>query len=192
LSTRAGQLLVASGKLQDPNFARAVVLIVQDDDNGAMGLVLNRPLETTVREACEQVMADSECVVESPLHQGGPCESLLTVLHNRPSHGEVEVIDGVYFTAEKEKIIELMTGENQFSLVQDADGETRAKFFAGYSGWGAGQLDAEIGAGAWLLAKPDVKHIFDGEDQLWTRLMTELTLGKWVDPKRIPDDPSVN
>src|SRR4051794_33576732 len=53
LSTRAGQLLVASGKLQDPNFARAVVLIVQDDDNGAMGLVLNRPLETTVREACE-------------------------------------------------------------------------------------------------------------------------------------------
>src|SRR5690349_13109901 len=178
---RTGQLLVASSKLQDPNFAQSVVLIIQDDDGGTMGLVLNRPMETTVKEACEQVL-EAQCAVESPLHQGGPCESLLTVLHNRQRVGEVEVFDGVFFTAEKEKILELMTGENDFL----DDEAAQVKFFAGYSGWGAGQLDAEIGAGAWLLAKADVKHIFDGDENLWTKLMTELTLGKWVNPARIP------
>src|SRR3954468_15836326 len=162
-----------------------------------MGLVLNRPMQTTVKEACEEVL-DAACVVESPLHQGGPVESLLTVLHSRPQIGELEVFDGVYFTAEKEKILELITGaDDAFVTAADDDAEddgdgSRAKFFAGYAGWGAGQLDAEIGAGAWLLTKADAKHIFDGDDNLWTRLMTELTLGKYVDPARIPQDPSVN
>lgn len=183
MKSRAGKLLIASGKLQDPNFARAVVLIIQDDPSGTMGLVLNRPMEMTVQDACEDVL-ESSCAVEAPLHQGGPCERLLTVLHTRGGYGEIEVCDGVYFTAEKVKILELMT--------MDGDEAGRTKYFAGYAGWTKDQLDNEIKAGAWLLANADTKHIFDGDDNLWSRMFTELTLGKWVDPKRIPDDPSVN
>jgi putative transcriptional regulator len=109
---------------------------------------------------------------------------MLTVLHTRGGYGELEVFDGVYFTAEKEKILELMN--------LDGNEEDKAKYFAGYAGWTKGQLDAEIKAGAWLLAPPDTKHVFDGDDSLWKRLFTEQTLSQWVDPKRIPDDPSVN
>jgi putative transcriptional regulator len=183
VSTRAGQLLIASSSLQDPNFANTVVLIISDDKSGTMGLVLNRPLATSVKEACEEVL-EIPCEVESPLHQGGPVESLLTVLHTREAAGETKVIDGVYFTAEKEKILELMGDEDE--------PEVKAKYFAGYAGWGAGQLDAEIGTGAWLLVPAESRHVFGGDDNLWARLMTEVTLGKWVDPRRIPDDPSVN
>src|SRR5438093_9621232 len=88
VKSRAGQLLIASGKLQDPNFARSVILIIQDDPSGTMGLVLNRPMEMTVQEACDDVL-ETQCMVDAPLHQGGPCERLLTVLHTRGGYGEI-------------------------------------------------------------------------------------------------------
>src|SRR5580698_10070881 len=71
-----GQLLLASARLQDPNFLRSVVFLVQHGEEGALGLILNRPLETTVRQVCEQVSAAS-CAIEGQMHQGGPCEGLL-------------------------------------------------------------------------------------------------------------------
>src|ERR1700761_360810 len=81
-----GKVLVASAELLDPNFARSIVLIVQHDENGAMGLVLNRPLETTVAEAWTQVSA-----VPYPnndtLFQGGPCEGPLMVVHREAERG---------------------------------------------------------------------------------------------------------
>ena len=68
-----GHLLVASPKLVDPNFFHTVVLLVQHNQEGALGLVLNRPLQTTVQEMWQEV-GESQCEVDQPLHQGGPCE----------------------------------------------------------------------------------------------------------------------
>ena len=92
-----GQLLVASPRMADPNFHRTVVLILRHGDDGSMGLVLNRPLELSVKEACEQALV-SPCNVEGPLHQGGPCEGPLMVLHSDAVSGGMEATMGVYLT----------------------------------------------------------------------------------------------
>lgn len=177
---RKGQLLVASRQLRDPNFARAVVLIVQHDDSGAVGLVLNRPLDVSVAEAVGgEVLAAAE--VEKPVHQGGPCPGPLMVLHADAIAGGDEVLPGVRFTAQRDEIESLMRS-----------GADPAKYFANYSGWGAEQLENELAEGAWITGEASAAEVFSDDETLWTKLMTRLTLGRWIDSNRIPDDPSVN
>jgi putative transcriptional regulator len=184
MATRSlqGHLLLASSRLVDPNFARAIVLMVSHGDEGALGLVLNRPLEMTVKEACEQVL-ETTCDIEGTLFQGGPCEGPLMVLHTKGSaiKMEAEVIPGVHFTTDRERIESLLR-----------DGELTAKYFVGYSGWGPGQLEAEIETGSWIQAAACKQHIFDEKADQWSRLMTASTLGQNIRPEQIPDDPSMN
>jgi putative transcriptional regulator len=184
MATRSfqGQLLLASSRLVDPNFARAVVLMVSHDEQGSLGLVLNRPLEMTVKEACEQVL-ETTCDIDDCLHQGGPCEGPLMVLHTQSAdlQTETEVLPGVHFTTDREKIE---------SLLRDAD--ITAKYFVGYSGWGPGQLEAEIEIGSWIRAAASKEQIFDSKSDQWSRLMTASTMGQNIKPEQIPDDPSMN
>lgn len=175
-----GKLLIASARLVDPNFAQSVVLIVQHEENGALGLILNRPLETTIQQACEQAL-EMTCTIDDVLHQGGPCEGPLMVLHDQPAEGQVEVLPGVYFTTDKSEIESLLTRP-------DAD----TRFFVGYAGWAPGQLEAEMETGSWLTADPTRDHVFSDAEKLWQNLMAKLTVGRWIDPNRMPDDPSVN
>src|SRR5437660_1340859 len=98
-----GQLLLASSRLPDPNFARTVILMVRHGEEGALGLVLNRPLETTVHEACSEVL-ETPCAAEGFLYQGGPCEGPLMALHTNADASDMDVIEGVYFTTEREKM----------------------------------------------------------------------------------------
>jgi putative transcriptional regulator len=180
MASRRGQLLIASPRLRDPNFARTVVLIVKDDDDGgALGVILNRPLDVTVADAVREIVEAAEAVDE-PVHQGGPCEGPLIVLHDNPAAGGEEIVTGVRFSMDKEDIEWLM--EHHKGAI---------KYFAGYSGWGAGQLDAEIDEGAWLLTPATADHIFEKQGD-WSKLSTWLALGKKIDIERIPDDPSVN
>lgn len=151
-----------------------------DEENGTFGLVLNRPLETTVKDACASAIA-YDCNVESPLHLGGPCEGLLTVLHADQELGELEVVPGLFFTAEREKI-ERILSENP----------KPAKYFAGYSGWATGQLDAELESGAWILTPAEKTLPFASPDDMWNRIITRVTIGKWVDVDKMPADPSSN
>jgi putative transcriptional regulator len=179
MKSRRGQLLIASPRLRDPNFFKTVVLLVKDEEEGALGVILNRPLEITVADACgEQVVAAQD--VEEPVHQGGPCDGPLTVLHGNPVAGGEEVIDGVRFSMDKDDIEWLM-----------ANNKAPIKYFAGYSGWGAGQLQSEIDEGAWLLVPASAEHVFEMEG-VWSKLSTWLALGKQIEIERIPDDPSVN
>ena len=183
MASLKGQLLIASPRLMDPNFVRTVVLMVQHGDEGALGLVLNRPLTATVRDVCEKVL-ETSCEVEAHLHQGGPCEGPLMVLHattdDDSTEHESEVVPGVYFTAERGTIEDLLRGI--------ADGD--AKFFVGYAGWGAGQLESELETGSWLTCPADPAHVFEAGEKIWSKLTTSITAG--IDPDRIPDDPSVN
>src|ERR1051326_4325904 len=126
-----GKVLVASPKLLDPNFARAVVLIVQHDENGAMGLMINRALETTVREAWTQV-SSVPYPNDDPLFQGGPCEGPLIVLHKDADHGQLEVLDGIWLSSDADAVKALVD--------QAVD---PIKFFVGYAGWSPMQLEAE-------------------------------------------------
>ncbi|MGA3066517.1 MAG: YqgE/AlgH family protein [Tepidisphaeraceae bacterium] len=175
-----GKLLIASPRLADPNFARTVVLMVQHNDQGALGLVLNRPLQITVREACQQSLTDP-CGVEAFLHQGGPCQGPLMVLHGCELSKDSDVLPGVYFTTERGKIESL--------LRQPTD---QARYFVGYSGWGAGQLEAEMEIESWLIVPADSNLVFEGKSNLWSKLMAGRMLGRAADISSIPDDPSMN
>src|ERR1700733_15308705 len=100
-----GHFLVASPSLTDSNFSQAVVLILQHDQNGALGVVINRELEVTVKQACEQVL-ETDCDIEANLHQGGPCEALLMVLHadKSPDPDDEPVLPGLHFSTDKDTI----------------------------------------------------------------------------------------
>jgi putative transcriptional regulator len=180
MESTKGKFLIASPKLVDPNFAKAVVLMVQHDEKGALGVVVNRQLEVTVQQACEQVLG-SGCEVSGFLHHGGPCEALLMVVHTDEDNAETAILPGVYFTTAKDSVEQLL--ENPVDEM---------RFFVGYSGWGAGQLEAEFETGSWLIMPATSERIFGPIENLWTRLTTEANLSKWVHPTRIPDDPSVN
>jgi putative transcriptional regulator len=174
-----GKILIASSRLLDSNFVHTVILVVQHDENGALGLVLNRPLELSIREACESAL-ELRCEAEGFIHQGGPCEGPLMVVHQDRDAAQLTVIDGVYFTAERDHIEGLLT--------QD-DG--KAKYFVGYSGWGPDQLETEMQTGSWVTVAARKEYVFN-DNVDWQKLMTQATLGKYIDPDRMPADPSMN
>jgi putative transcriptional regulator len=175
-----GQLLIASRGLRDPNFHQSVVLIVRHDAEGALGVVLNRPLDVTVAAACGDALAAASSV-DAPLHLGGPCEGPLVVLHADAGGGGDEVISGIHFTADQEEIESLMWGN-----------KSPVKYIAGYSGWAPNQLETEIESGAWLLVPATQEQIFGNAKNQWSRLTAWIALGKQIKPESIPEDPSVN
>ena len=176
----AGKFLLAAPPLVDPNFVRTVVLIIRHDDDGAFGLVINRPMQVDVGAALGDAM---EAAREStrPVYSGGPCQGPVFVLHADPTVGGEEPLSGVYVTTEPEAIETLL--------------QTRAdpfKLFASYSGWSKGQVESELSEGSWLVIDAADAEIFSTDPNLWSRLHTKANLSRFVDPQRIPDDPSVN
>jgi len=176
-----GHLLIASGRLIDPNFVRTVVLLVQHDEDGVLGVVLNRPLEMTVAEACGP-MVDAAGEIEAAINQGGPCPGPLMVLHGDADAGGDEVAEGIWFTAEREPIEHIMRRDT-----------TPAKYFANYSGWAVDQLEREIKEGSWLMVPATPADVFDADPETqWNKLTARLTAGGYINPEHIPDDPSMN
>ena len=105
------------------------------------------------------------------------------VIHNDESLSEVEVVPGVHFTTNREAIENLVARE-----------DAQSKFFVGYAGWAAGQLEAEIADGSWLATPASMEQVFNLDD-IWESLSKRVTRAQaypWLDPKLIPDDPSVN
>jgi putative transcriptional regulator len=178
-----GQLLIASPKLLDPNFFKSVVLVVQHGDGGALGLILNRKIDVTLQTAWSQV-SEEPCGVEGNLHQGGPCEGPLMVVHGEESLGQLEVLPGLHFSTERESIEELV-GRNDGPM----------KFFVGYAGWAPGQLEGEIEEGSWLTTVAARDDVFRTDDRQWDEMMKRIARAAtfpFIDPKLIPPDPSLN
>lgn len=179
-----GKLLLASNHLLDPNFIQSVVLVVQHDKNGALGLVLNRPADLTVKEAWEQV-SQTPCKREDHLYVGGPCEGVLMALHPCETVGQLEVVEGLYFSTETKNIEWLMR----------QDPRKQMRFFVGYSGWSPGQLEKEMESGSWLTAEANLQRVFSDEESLWRQVKRELAytqLAGQANPKIIPDNPNNN
>jgi putative transcriptional regulator len=179
--TLQGQLLIAAPTLVDPNFARAVVAIANHDDDGALGVVLNRPSETEVAEAVPdlaELVDDGEVV-----HVGGPVQPAAIVVL-----AEFEAPDDAAF---------LVTGA--VGLVSDRTGierlpevTARRRVFAGYAGWGPGQLEAELEREDWILEPARPGDVFtEDPDDLWGSVL-ERKGGRYRLVARMPLDPSVN
>lgn len=175
-----GQLLVASADLLDPNFRRSVVLITEHGDDGALGLVLNRPAETTVEEALPPLAE----LVESgdPVYVGGPVEQgsvIVLAEFEDPDEAAATIFDDIGFVA----------GDADLPLL--AASIRRARVFAGYAGWGAGQLDAECEAEGWIVERATREDVFGGSDELWSDVLRRKG-GPYALLATMPPDPSLN
>ena len=180
-----GHLLLASPELLDPNFVHTVVLLIEHNDLGAVGLVLNRPTSKTVQELWRQV-GESPCESKRSIHLGGPVSGPIMSLHGLGELAETEIVPSVFFAAKK---------ENLDQLVRRSD-DQKSKIFIGHAGWGPGQLEDEIQQGAWHSLPANSDDVFDaaGED-LWHRLVERLDnarLPVMLGIKHIPPDPSMN
>jgi putative transcriptional regulator len=178
-----GRLLVATPALGDPNFDRTVVLILEHTDEGAVGLVLNRPSDTEVREPLPEW--DDLTADPSVIFVGGPVEQKAVIgLARRGSAGVEErwrpLVDGV-------GIVDLGPGpDDLLPAVEDL------RLFAGYAGWGGGQLEGEIGAGAWWVVDALPEDACSREpERLWTTVLRRQRprLAMYAN---YPVDPSVN
>jgi putative transcriptional regulator len=178
-----GQLLAASPHMLDTNFAQSVILLLEHNDEGAFGVVLNRAVAKTVKELWEEVNKSS-CENQQHLNLGGPVSGPLLALHTHRELSEMEVLPGVFLSAEREHLEELLQqSEHQFKL------------FIGHSGWGSGQLENELKQGAWLTLPATAEYIFHDEHELWrlvTRQIGAKMLAGTLRLKHVPDDPSRN
>lgn len=175
-----GQLLISGGGLYDPNFRHTVVLIGEHDASGAVGVVLNRPLDARVAEAVP-TLADLVGADEH-LFQGGPVEPDQAVLLAElaiPGIVDVPVFGSVGF----------LTGEVPSEIRPSV---TRARVFVGHSGWGPGQLEAEMEADSWIVEEATADDVFtSAPDQLWRRILQRKG-PQYETISRIPFDPSMN
>ncbi|MGD8319017.1 MAG: YqgE/AlgH family protein [Gemmatimonadota bacterium] len=175
-----GRLLISSGGLYDPNFRHTVVLIGEHNDEGALGVILNRPLDVTVRDAVPALRA--LVGPDDPLFVGGPVQPRSPVLLAEVSHPELA--DLVVFGS-----VGFLIGE----IPEDVrPGIVRARVYAGYSGWGPGQLEAEMEQDSWIVDPAREDDVFtDAPDLLWSRVL-ERKGPEFRRLSRMPFDPTMN
>jgi putative transcriptional regulator len=179
-STR-GQLLIAGPTLLDPNFWRTVVLVIEHTDEGALGLVLNRPAETVVAEAVPQL----EELVDpaDQLYIGGPVQpSSVIVLAEFEDPGEAALLAF-------DDVGVLGSGPAPEDL---SAGVKAGRAFVGHAGWGPEQLDSELERGDWILEPATHADAFTAEPlDLWAEVLTRKG-GSYALVARMPPDPSLN
>lgn len=171
--TLTGQLLVSSPMLDDPNFARTVVALLQHDEDGALGVVLNRPSTSSVGEHLpewESVAADPALVFV-----GGPVSP--------------EVAIGL---ARLESDVSPIPGVSVVDLSDAPHASIQIRVFSGYSGWSPGQLEFELNEEAWLLTPAIAADVFtDRPDLLWGRAVRRVDADLGV-IATFPLDPELN
>ena len=177
-----GQLLLDGGSLQGSSFHRSVVIICQHDDQGAFGLVINRPAGTIVGEALPGEVP--EILKQQPLFLGGPVQpQALSYLVSEPALTPSNVFPDLSLGHELADL---------FALSREGSLTRRFLVFAGYSGWAPGQLDEEIRRGSWLRHPASLNLVFDPAPQhLWKRIMSRKGWQNRLISEG-PDNPALN
>jgi len=172
---------VASPALVDPNFARAVVLMTEHTEEGAMGIVLDRPSDASVADVVPQLAEIAGA--DAPIYVGGPVQpTALVVLaeFSDPTAAAWIVTADVGFASA------------DFDTSELPSVARRARVYAGYSGWDAGQLEAEMEADSWIVEPPIPRELFpESPDTLWNDVLARKG-GQYALVARMPDDPSLN
>lgn len=175
-----GKLLVASPALADPNFNRTVVLITEHGEDGAMGIVLNRPADAEVVEVLPEL---AEIAAEEPVFVGGPVQpDSLVVLGEFSDPGKAAwiVVADVGLVSASTDLDELPAAVR------------RGRVYAGFSGWGPGQLEEELEEDAWIVEPPLPPELFPADPaNLWSEVL-ERKGGQYALVARMPEDPSLN
>ncbi len=174
MESLAGQLLVATPRLIDPNFYRTVVLLLQHDEEGCVGVVLNRPTEELV---VAHLPDWSEHVPEpGTVYYGGPVDPTIAIGLSLSSDGMPTGVPGL----------------SVVDLTMPADGARHpVQIYSGYAGWGSEQLEAEIAEGSWYVVQASPDDPFDSGDGMWRRILRRQP-GFLAAVSTFPDDPSLN
>jgi putative transcriptional regulator len=171
-SSLTATLLVAMPQLQDPNFHRTVMLIVEHDESGTFGLVLNREVDLLASTLCASLDVRWSGDPDANIQWGGPVE---------PNSGWLlfsEVLD-----IEEDNPAVTPVGDQGIFLARSLDvlrdvasiPDAEIHFYLGYAGWGPGQLEGEMAQGAWLVAPSDPKLVFEGDyDSMWERVVRSM------------------
>ena len=180
MESMRGQLLVAGPSLLDPNFRRTVVLVGEHGEEGAMGVVLNRPSETEVEDAVPPLAGLSG--VDDLVFVGGPVQPQAVVVLGdfvEPENAGALVVGSIGF----------LPGDTE----PDEIGElTRARVFAGYAGWAPGQLEAELEEGSWIVEPALPEDVFtDRPDELWSDVLRRKG-SEYSVIALMPEDPRLN
>ena len=158
----AGHFLLSQIDLMDRNFYRTVVLLLTHDADGAFGLVVNKPSGHSLGEVIEGLEGTSASTI--PVFIGGPVQmDSLFALHKDPNRevavpGISRIVEGVTFEPATRSLIEYLAGE--WSSMP-GDERPTVRLYAGYSGWGPGQLENELKRPSWVVMKASEKIIFD-------------------------------
>ena len=175
-----GHLLISSGGLYDPNFRHTVVLVGEHNADGALGVVLNRALDITVKQAIPPL--NDLVPPDELLFQGGPVQTdgaVLLVELEDPDLLHIPAFGSVGF------LVGEVSAEVRPNIL-------RARVFVGYSGWGPGQLEAEMAADTWIIEPAQADDVFtDAPDLLWSRVL-ERKGPEYRRMSRMPYDPSMN
>lgn len=171
----APTLLLAMPQMQDPNFARSVVLLCKHAPEGAMGLVVNRRTDQ-----CAASLVDLEPAPQRDsgleIWVGGPVEpqrGWLLLGYDPVSAESITVADGLYLSASADVLRRLIEG--------DTAGRSDHRFLLGYAGWGEGQLESELAASAWLTVEAAKPLIFDTEpERMWETAIRSLGINPYA------------
>jgi putative transcriptional regulator len=181
MESMAGQFLIASPAINDPNFHRAVVFVTAHSEEGAVGLILNRRSTSTVGEAVPQLAPVTD--LGESVFVGGPVNpegvAVLAEFHD-PDEAGVVVIEDIGFVALND------------ALEDGAPELERTRVFAGVAGWGPEQLEGELERDDWIIEPADLDDIFtDDPDGLWSSILRRKG-GEYELVARMPHDPSLN
>jgi putative transcriptional regulator len=184
MNSLKGQLLIATPQLLAPIFTRSVILMLEHSDEGAMGVILNQPINTTITDLAGKIFEDG-FEWDKPLSLGGPVPGPLMVLHTVEELADAEVLPGVFHTLEASRVQEIIRLRPEPSLI-----------IANYSGWGPGQLEGEFGWDSWLTLPARNGFVFwAGEKELWKVVVNQVNarkLSEFLKLRDVPADPSFN
>jgi putative transcriptional regulator len=183
-SPTKGRLLLATPPLEDPNFDRTVIYVLEHHDEGALGLVLNRPMDEQLSEPLDAwVTLQSD---PSQVFAGGPVEPDALIALARTT-GEVDDEDHL-----APLNADIASADLSADPVLISSTISALRVFRGYAGWGPGQLDGEIEAGAWMVLDTEPGDVFtDHPDDLW-RTVLRRQPGRLAWLATAPDDLAVN
>ena len=177
-----GSLLIAEPFLGDPNFEKGVVLLCEHNTKGTFGFVINQKTELMIGDVLEESIYQ-----EVPLFLGGPVEkNTLHFIHRRPEliTGGSQITQHIYWGGDFDEVRNLLN----FNKITQED----IRFFIGYSGWSAGQLDEELNRKSWIISKANADFIFSTpSDRFWREVLMKMG-GEYRSIAHYPTDPRLN
>ncbi|MCA9125904.1 MAG: YqgE/AlgH family protein [Planctomycetales bacterium] len=160
-----GLLLVAAPDWNNPLYGRSVCLVVHHGADRAVGLILNRSLNSESPALWKHLLGtDKSAAVHTPLHFAGPKSGPVVAIHDRPEFAEYSNSDGVYLAAQLDNLRQLVKSHDQGHV----------KVFLGQTEWSAGELEADFDAGLWLPLASNPQLVFAEDSEMWARGMRSI------------------